>query len=630
MNVLTNKKRLLACYKELIDNISQVLSDEEIELLKNRQKDFEEEQFKIVVAGRFSSGKSRLINSAFLQDDILPSKNKPTTCHPVYIQYGEEKKLVLRDMEGNTKEIAGNDTGAIKQALTDFGTLYGDNPKQYQMIELNWPDMELLKSGVVFIDTIGTEDTEEHYIKQTYREMDRASAVIFLTSVKQAGTNTEKDLIEKYLSNTGKKLFIVLTQSDRLDPSEQEVVRANFCQRFKPFFAEKDIQVEDRVFLTSAVNGDGVDELRSQLIEFIANNSFEKIFQQHCQQLDLVLQDKLRKKEHCISTYNVKKEGGEVKLRKAIEDIEYIEKSLLDDEIKMDQLKYDLKEEAGFDLKCEIEKFRNIIISDLRVADSAGLKLIGQEIIDALEGVSEKVGKKTQLNIRQSTEKRIRSFVGDSENDRVNERINFIGSSESIEWTKNLGNLGEMSGFGAIFMSVYLGVNAGVTAANAGAAASAQTGLFGSIVTFFYGAPAGTTLSTATMAGTGTTISAGLQVAFPWLFGGLAVMWLGKTASSYLVDSLKKKNKAEAIEMVRNVLIEFAREFYKTIECYIDTEVDKIISMASINFIKDKEHLQSVINENDLEKIQNQIDNEKSKLKWIEQSISQVESCRLT
>lgn len=90
MNLFAFKPKVLDFYQTLIADKSGLFSEEQQNFLSVERNELETGQFIIVIAGRFSAGKSLLINRAFLHADILPYKNAPTTCHPVHIVYGEK------------------------------------------------------------------------------------------------------------------------------------------------------------------------------------------------------------------------------------------------------------------------------------------------------------------------------------------------------------------------------------------------------------------------------------------------------------------------------------------------------------------------------------------------------------
>lgn len=190
MDLFSRKSEIIEFYQCLINDPDNLFLEDRKTHLKQTCLELEQEQFSIVVAGRFSAGKSLLINRAFLRADILPYKNEPVTCHPVHIVFGEKNQLILRDNEGNAEFVA-EDTAVgddqfkdIGDALKKYGAQDGDDHDRYQHFELKWNDPEVLKKGIVLVDTIGTEDTEERYIKKTFAEMERGSAILFLFNPK--------------------------------------------------------------------------------------------------------------------------------------------------------------------------------------------------------------------------------------------------------------------------------------------------------------------------------------------------------------------------------------------------------------------------------------------------------------
>jgi len=132
MNLFDQKREILNLYQCMIDDKNHLFSENQINELLQQKEQLEDEKFSIVVAGRFSAGKSLLINRAFLRDDILPYKNEPVTCHPVHIHYGDKCQLILRDNVGGVQvveENSGNQDDKfidIKNTLQRYGAHYGD------------------------------------------------------------------------------------------------------------------------------------------------------------------------------------------------------------------------------------------------------------------------------------------------------------------------------------------------------------------------------------------------------------------------------------------------------------------------------------------------------------------------
>ncbi|MBV5309675.1 dynamin family protein [Chromatium okenii] len=582
MSLFERKPQLLAFYQRLIQDDDDLFSVDDIRQLKERAAIFDKEQFNIVIAGRFSAGKSLLINRAFLQADILPYKNRPTTCHPVYIRYHESKRLTLGAADGRTDCVTGNDD-AIKDALNQYVALYGNDPDRYQEIELGWPDAELLQKGVVLVDTIGTEDTEERYIQQTYREMERAAAVLFLTNVQQAGTDSEKVLIEKYLSQTGKKLFFVLTQADVRSEEEQAEVLADFRRRFHGFFAEHGVRVEERIFLTSAKMGTGLAELRQRLIEFVANDRFKELLQQHGQQLRGVLTSNKSQIELRLSDYQAKKSGDEVQLKKALQAIERLEEELNQRASQFDDMKDSLIEDAIDHLRSECDRVQDRTLRDLSRIDTANELQAGyQDLVDELAKVVDKVVRTLARRISEEIGKRLRQGRPQLETDVWEQRLTGIG----ISGWKIGGYVAHTSAASGVLLAGYGGLQSLLainTAANTGA-----------LVTLWNGLVGGGAAATAT-------------IGLPFIAGGTALA----VAAYGIAQLFKKKHlssqRTECKEQIKKLIKEMQKDIAQRIEQYTDTQIESQLDALRRETTQQRQHLQSTIREISLDNLNRQV-----------------------
>ena len=106
-------------FKEVMEKIHQKVSEEKELLVKNgvsvkgtsenedidvllrRTKDT---SFKVLVMGRFSSGKSAFIN-VLLGEKLLPEGAMPMTALITEIYYGEEKKVIMFPKEGQWPSV---------------------------------------------------------------------------------------------------------------------------------------------------------------------------------------------------------------------------------------------------------------------------------------------------------------------------------------------------------------------------------------------------------------------------------------------------------------------------------------------------------------------------------------------
>jgi predicted GTPase len=586
MSLFARKPQLLAFYQRLIQDDDAVFSVDEIRQFTERAAAFDKEQFNIVIAGRFSAGKSLLINRAFLQADILPYKNRPTTCHPVYIRYHESKRLTLGAADGSVDCITGDDD-AIKEALNQYVAHYGNAPDRYQEIELGWPDAELLQKGVVLVDTIGTEDTEERYIQQTYREMERAAAVLFLTNVQQAGTDSEKVLIEKYLSQTGKKLFFVLTQADARSAEEQAEVLADFRRRFHGFFAEHGVRVEERIFLTSAKMGTGLAELRQRLIEFVANDRFKELLQQHGQQLRTVLTSNKSQIELRLGDYQAKKSGDEVQLKKALQAIERLEEELNQRASQFDDMKDSLIDETIDDLHGACDRIEKRALRDFNHATTdKAFNAVYQELVDELAQAVDQVVRKLVRRISDEIGRRLRQSRPQLETDTWEKRLTGIG----ISGWKIGGYVAHTGTASGLLLAGYGGLQS-LLATTAATTAAAQTGA----------------LVTAWNWLVGSSVAATATVGLPFIAGGAALAVAAYGVAQLFKNKHLSTQRDEYKAQVKKTVKEMKNDIEQRIDHYIETQVETQLESLRREAKQQRQHLHSVIQEIDLETLNRRI-----------------------
>ena len=108
-----------------------------------------EDRFTVVVAGRFSRGKSSLMN-AVLGMDRLPTGIVPLTSVITYVRYGTSERVLL-NYEGT--RLRGE---ATLQELPEYVTEKGNpgNAKRIESAEIRLP-AEILRRGLFFVDTPG-------------------------------------------------------------------------------------------------------------------------------------------------------------------------------------------------------------------------------------------------------------------------------------------------------------------------------------------------------------------------------------------------------------------------------------------------------------------------------------------
>jgi len=602
MTLFENKQSLLNLYQSLQNNTDNLFTDADCDFFAEKESYFVQERFNIVIAGRFSSGKSLLINRAFLQADILPSANEPTTCHPVHISYGESNQLYAVDGNGVRTMLANNEE-AIKSELINHVALYGENTERYPVLELNWNDEELLKNGVVLVDTIGTEDTEEKYIQQTFREMERAAAVIFTFNIKQAGSKSEQDLIEKYLSKTGKKLFIIINKADLLDLDEQQEVLEDFQERFSSFFNQHDIRSEERIFVVSAKTEVGLVELRKEILTFVANDRFKELLCQHLRLLDERLIEKKRHITLRLKDYREKKEGDDRSIRSAEQKISSFEQDLISREREFEDLQEGIIEETQDKLADDLSDFRSKVKQDLRHADYDELKSEAEDWLERLAKIIDRMAIRLKRDLREGLADRIKGSMSKSDFDELGVRLQSISESISFNTTKMISGTGTFVGVLGIFTGLYQASVIGVGAATV----AAQTGLFASAWTAIVGGGVATA----------PALSA-LAVATPFVLGGTALASIGWLFYKSFTNKTKEKYRQDFIDTMNKTIRQIKKESLVNIEEYVENHINKFLNNVKKDIDREQEKLKKLISQKDMKAIDRHISEDEGRLQAIE------------
>ena len=193
------RERLTRALYELADTLRQVEgSREEGRRLKEIASDLEEMFFLIVVIGEFNAGKSTLIN-AMLGEPLLETGITPTTEAIELIRY--------REAAQRRPEPAPEQPGIRIWAHPDTGG-----------------------AGVALVDTPGSGSVFRKHEELARSFLHRSDLVLFVLSAKRALAETERLYLE-LAHDYGKKVILVLNQSDLLEPAELEQVRRFITQQ---------------------------------------------------------------------------------------------------------------------------------------------------------------------------------------------------------------------------------------------------------------------------------------------------------------------------------------------------------------------------------------------------------------
>jgi small GTP-binding protein len=234
-----------------------------------------EDRFTVVVAGRFSRGKSSLMN-AVLGMDRLPTGIVPLTSVITYVRYGTSERVLL-NYEGT--RLRGE---ATLQELPDYVTEKGNpgNAKRIQSAEIQLP-AEILRRGFFFVDTPGLGSAIFENTKTTERFIPEIDVLILVTSYESPLTEDEMRFLH-YASESVRAVFIVINKQDTV-PTEarEEVVR--YVEKtalsivgnkaFPPFsVSARDGLSAKQMGDTAKLQQSGLLNFETALVQFLANN----------------------------------------------------------------------------------------------------------------------------------------------------------------------------------------------------------------------------------------------------------------------------------------------------------------------------------------------------------------------
>lgn len=204
------------CYKQFVQITAGNDGVSAGDALAEEYKRLEMGIFRLVVMGEIKKGKSSFINALLSEPDLLPIASDIATSTVYKLLYGPKKtfKVFFKpDL----------DTGARREpleisaeGLTEWGTESGnpDNKKGVDFIGVQLPN-ELLKQGLVIVDTPGVGGLYRKHRDITLRYAPNADAVLFvLDSVESVISRDEIDFLKDLVKNSTKRIFFVQTKTD--------------------------------------------------------------------------------------------------------------------------------------------------------------------------------------------------------------------------------------------------------------------------------------------------------------------------------------------------------------------------------------------------------------------------------
>ncbi len=247
-----------------------------------------EDRFNLVLVGRFSRGKTSLMN-AILGMDRLPTGIIPLTSVITSVAYGSVERVRLRF----TKSFMDEDVPLA--SLPQFVTQQGNpgNVKGIKEAEVQLP-AEILRRGFYFVDTPGLGSAIEENTRTTESYLPEADAFLLVTSF-DSPLSAEEMRFLRDVSSSSRRVFVVLNKQDTVNDEERsealDYVRRKLDATFEQN-APKIFSVSARQALEAKQAHDsrrletsGILVLEQELVDFLLKQKRSEFLLRMCDRL---------------------------------------------------------------------------------------------------------------------------------------------------------------------------------------------------------------------------------------------------------------------------------------------------------------------------------------------------------
>lgn len=168
-------------------------------------------RFHLVVVGEFNHGKSSLVN-ALLGEAVLHVGVTPTTATIHQLSHGDEPSAVVVREDGSETSVAFS--SLADYAADGEGATPVEEGASIRHVAVSYPS-ELLREGIILIDTPGVNDLCLQRADITYEYIPHSDAVLFVLDAGQPLKESERVFLkEKLLAKSRDKIIFVVCKAD--------------------------------------------------------------------------------------------------------------------------------------------------------------------------------------------------------------------------------------------------------------------------------------------------------------------------------------------------------------------------------------------------------------------------------
>jgi len=362
-NIKTSLRNSKKVMQDRLESVTEILKDDK--LYEIFQKDIVKlqttiEKFKVVVPiiGKFSSGKSKLLNSYIANDvKLFEIDTNPTTALPCEIRYGVKNIVKLYDKDNKESEVT----------IDEFKT----NTKKdivYIKYFLNYPKLQH-RDDLVLVDMPGFESSNLNHNNAINRYFNKGHHYILALSCETTNDNSILKHIKEILSY-GAKFSVIITKADKKLPRDIEALLRVVKQNIHNKYPNEDFFIG----VTSSFKNQLEDF--EKVVDGIYENS-HNIFEQNVKD-DLLLQSI---KQNYKKLLNVPNDTVEFE-KKILSDKQIFEDEVLKLKNKLNELKFTIVSEGKNKL---IDKMQSVLNANiLSLVSSAKSNTLSNTITELL------------------------------------------------------------------------------------------------------------------------------------------------------------------------------------------------------------------------------------------------------
>jgi len=308
---LQHYDRMKSALADLIRSARMRMASDGSETVREMFARLAEDRFNLVVVGRFSRGKTSLMN-AMLGTDRLPTGVVPVTSVITTVNYGTEEKAVLYYQ--HTSLFLDIPLWQLADHITEQGN--PGNRRRIRMAEVQMP-AELLRRGFYFVDTPGLGSSIIENTRTTEAFLPEADAFILVTSYDSPLSEDELRVL-RVIHGSRRRVFVVVNKQDSVDAAQRQQVHEHLHAQLAAVFGDAApllFSISARQGLEARLRSDpqlfsasGLPVFEAALLHFLINEKRREFLLSMCNRIAGILAGQIGVEQDLVRLTEVQRE----------------------------------------------------------------------------------------------------------------------------------------------------------------------------------------------------------------------------------------------------------------------------------------------------------------------------------